>query len=94
MLTRSLQQAVSYFVLLFEILIFCRVFLSWVPSAQGTKFAIIVRNLTEPLIGPIRKLLMKSPLGGRGMMLDFSPFIALILLQLGERVLYSLIATF
>ncbi len=42
--------------------------------------------MTEPILGPCRRMLDKSPLGG-GMMLDFSPVIALILMMLAEQLI-------
>lgn len=56
---------------------------SWVnPHAP---FAPFVRALNEPLLSPFRKLI--PPLGG----LDFSPLVALILLQVLSKVLNELL---
>ena len=58
---------------------------SWVnPQAP---FAPFIRTLNEPILSPIRKLL--PPLGG----LDFSPLVALILLQVANRLLGELLPT-
>ncbi|MBC3917775.1 YggT family protein [Undibacterium sp. CY18W] len=52
---------------------------SWVnPQAP---FAPFIRALNEPLLSPLRKLI--PPLGG----LDFSPLVALIILQILNKVL-------
>jgi len=50
----------------------------------------LLHTLTEPILGPCRRMLDKSPLGG-GMMLDFSPIIALILMRLAEQLIKSAI---
>lgn len=56
---------------------------SWVnPHAP---FAPFVRALNEPVLSPLRRLL--PPLGG----LDFSPLVALILLQVVNRVLSEML---
>jgi len=65
--------------------------MSWIPPIAKSVLGRIVYALTDPLIAPIRNLISKSPLGGPGMMLDISPFIALVLLQLIETVAISLI---
>jgi len=72
-------------------LIFARVILSWIPPLQRTQLAALIHALTEPILGPIRKLLAKSPLGGAGMPLDFSPLLAFLAIQLGQMVLIQLI---
>jgi YggT family protein len=56
--------------------IFARVILSWIPLRLPFGLNELVWNVTEPVLAPIRRLL---PIAG-GM--DFSPFIALLLIQL------------
>jgi uncharacterized protein YggT (Ycf19 family) len=45
-------------------------------------------------MSPVRKLLYKSPLGGPGMMLDFSPVIVILLINLISGLLQTLIYSF
>lgn len=87
-----LVKAIYNFFYVLEILIFVRIVFSWVPN-MGYQSAIgrLIYNLTEPILGPCRRMLDKSPLGG-GMMLDFSPIIALILMGLASRLLVSLVS--
>jgi YggT family protein len=61
--------------------IFISVLMSWIPQARESKFAEVLRQLTEPVLGPVRKLTSKA-MGGKPMMLDFSPLIAIVLLEL------------
>jgi YggT family protein len=56
--------------------IFARVILSWIPLRLPFGLNELVWNVTEPVLAPIRRLL---PIAG-GM--DFSPLIALLLIQL------------
>jgi YggT family protein len=66
-------------------LIFARVILSYLPISSN-KFTDFVVKATEPCLGPIRMLLERYS-GARSMMLDFSPFIALILISLLQALL-------
>jgi YggT family protein len=64
------------------ILIFGRVILSWIPTTRlpwGLNDFIF--SVTEPILGPIRRALPMAA----GM--DFSPLIALVLLQLLESLI-------
>src|SRR5688500_4661474 len=56
--------------------IYVRVVLSWVPMRLPSGLHEVVSNVTEPVLAPIRRYL---PMAG-GM--DFSPFIALLLIQI------------
>ncbi|MBK9181229.1 MAG: YggT family protein [Acidimicrobiales bacterium] len=70
-------------VVVYTYAIFARIILSWFPvSGQGV-FASVYQflvTITEPLLGPIRRVL--PPIGIGGMGLDLSPIIAVLLLQL------------
>jgi YggT family protein len=75
----------NFITLLFQILslaIFVRVLLSWVDPMGNMRVTQVLRDITEPIIAPIRNLLPNT------MMIDFSPFIAMLLLQaLGRLIL-------
>ena len=87
-----LTQAIHLFFELIQWLILIRIFLSWIPIPLGGISQFIYQT-TEPILGPARELLRKSPLGG-GMMLDFSPIIALILMMLVKQLLTGLVLLF
>ena len=61
--------------------IFVRVIMSWVPVRLPLGLNDLVWNVTEPVLAPIRRYL---PIAG-GM--DFSPFIALLLIQIITSIL-------
>lgn len=86
-----LIKAVDWFSYLLYILIFVRIFLSWIPRLSSNIIGQTVHVLTEPILGPIRALINKSPLGGPGMMLDFSPLIATVLIMVARNLIISLI---
>ncbi len=65
---------VRFLLIALEVAILGRVILSWVDPRGGSAAGMFLTSITEPLLGPIRRLL---PRGG---MLDFSPFIALLVI--------------
>ncbi|HHX42609.1 MAG TPA: YggT family protein [Chloroflexi bacterium] len=65
--------------------ILARVLLSWIPLDRDNAVVRIVYEVTEPILGPIRRVL--PPLGG----LDLSPIVALVLIQVLQRVLLTII---
>ncbi len=80
-----LEAFINVLYLALTIAIFGRVLLSWVPTRLPWGLNDFLYSVTEPLLGPIRRAL---PIAG-GM--DFSPLIALVLLQLAEQLLLRLI---
>jgi len=78
----------SFVVLLAKALslaIFVRMLISWMPVDRGNRLVRIIYEITEPILGPIRRVV--PALGG----LDLSPMIALILIEVAERVLLRVI---
>jgi YggT family protein len=86
-----LYSAVDYFCRFLYIALLARVILSWFPIARNSKPVQLLFSLTEPILAPIRSVIQKSPLGGPGMILDFSPIIAFFLIQIIQNVLLGLI---
>lgn len=66
-------------VLTFAIII--RALMSWFMPAGGSGAAALLVDVTEPILAPIRRIL--PPLGG----IDFSPLLALILIQVVSSLL-------
>lgn len=73
-----------------EFAIFIRVILSWLPISRENSLIRILYQLTEPILGPIRGLIERSAFG-RNMMVDFSPVIAFILIDVIKNVLANLL---
>ncbi|GAB4117155.1 MAG: YggT family protein [Roseiflexaceae bacterium] len=80
---------VSFIGLLFQVLslaIFVRVLLSWVDPSGNMRISQILHEITEPILAPIRSILPSMP------MFDFSPIIAMMLLQALGRIIVTAIA--
>lgn len=71
----------------FTLAIFARVILSWIPMRLPLGLNEFVFSVTEPLLGPIRRS-MPFMAG-----MDFSPFIALIAIQVVASILLRLLPT-
>lgn len=85
---------VAFFDIL-RFLIFIRIILSFIPvNPYGNptvyQFVTFLRQLTEPVLAPFRSLIPPLRVGGGGY-LDFSPIIALIVLDLIRRLVLQLI---
>jgi YggT family protein len=66
---------------LYSLVLFVAVILSWVNLPDENPIVRVVRQLTEPVLEPLRKVL--PPLGG----LDLSPIVLLIGIRLLQRLL-------
>lgn len=78
-------QLVSLVLRLYEILLLARVVLSWV-GLERSSLADFVYGATEPVLRPIRQAI-PAAMG----MIDFSPLIAFILIDLVRRLIYVLL---
>jgi YggT family protein len=59
--------------------IFIRVIVSWIGLEPGNPVVIFIHDITEPILAPIRQFMPRMG------MLDLSPMIAIIVLQLIGR---------
>ncbi len=62
--------------------------LSWFPSDYGSglhRLQDFTNRLTQPIVGPIRKLI--PPIGGGRMAIDLSPLFAIIALEILEAII-------
>jgi YggT family protein len=65
----------------YTFLILGRVLVSWTNPSSGGSLTAFLYQVTEPVLGPIRRVL--PPMGG----FDWSPMIAIILLSILTRAL-------
>lgn len=81
--------AIKYFYEFMTVAIFIRCILSWFPISRDNIIIRLLYAVTEPILKPIRNLVNNSPIGG--FMIDFSPVIALILLQIVFNIIIRII---
>lgn len=67
---------INLFVFVYNLLLLGRVIMSWINPHPTGSFGRLLVELTEPILLPIRRLLPRSQ------MLDFSPLVAFVGLQL------------
>ncbi|AUI70984.1 hypothetical protein COSHB9_20220 [Companilactobacillus alimentarius] len=71
---------------LYEFILFVYCLMSFVPSLYGSSFGRFVASLVNPLLNLIRRVI-PTTIG----FLDFSPIIAIILIQLLQKVIFLII---
>ena len=80
-----LRATIHLFFVVYTMLLFGRICLSWFPSLQGSKFARFLYFYTEPYLNIFRRII--PPVGG---MLDLSPIFAFFALRMLESFLLRL----
>lgn len=84
--------SINIFYVVLYVALIVRILLSWISvGTRSNPVLSIVYSITDPIILPIRKMLQQSPLGGRGMFIDFSPIFAIFIMQLVKNILVALI---
>lgn len=76
-----LVDVIKLFLYVFLFAIIIQVIISWVAPHQYNPFNILLHQLTDPLLKPIRRFI--PALGG----MDFSPLIAILLIQLSMYII-------
>jgi YggT family protein len=82
---RALYYFVVFLARLLNAAILIRVLLTWIPVDRDNRFVVIIHEITEPILGPVRRVV--PSLGG----LDISPMLGLILVEVAERVLLTIL---
>jgi YggT family protein len=82
-------ELICYLLFLCMLLVFARIILSWFPPGDPAWFMSQLQGflyrITEPLLGPIRRVM--PPIGMGGMGLDLSPIIVIIGIQVLRGVI-------
>lgn len=71
---------------LMELAILARVIISWIPIPRDGMFFRVLYQITEPILAPMRSIIERSELG-RNMMVDFSPILAFLLIELIKNLI-------
>ena len=80
---------INFFDLLFTLLgfaIIARALVSWLPIDRYHPAIRVLDQITEPILGPLRRVI--PPIGG---MMDISPIVALILIQIVQAIVHSVL---
>ncbi len=79
-------QLLFYVLWIFELVLLARVLLSWFPNVDRSNPLIqLVYDVTEPILRPIREMLPQTG------MVDFSPLIVFLIIQVLLRVMQAMI---
>lgn len=74
-----------------EIALVIRAVLSWIPNiSRENPLIVLISQVTEPLLSPVRALVEKSSFG-RNSMIDISPLIVFLILEVLKRMLIGLL---
>ena len=83
-----LADLISFAIRIYSLIIIVRAIVSWVSPDPYNPIVRILYRLTEPVLAPIRKVQFRM-IGNIG--IDFSPFIAIILIQVIGRFVIRLL---
>lgn len=88
----SVASLVSALVTFYTWLIVAYVLMSWFNVRGGILLDVyrVLGSICEPYIGLFRRLLPQAAVGGAG--LDFSPFVAILVLEIGGQFIVRLLA--
>ena len=79
------RQFVDYLFSALIIAIVARALLSWFNLQPGNRLSVILEEITEPIIAPIRRVMPRIG------MLDLSPLVAIIVLQVIQALLRGML---
>ncbi|MBP2031442.1 YggT family protein [Clostridium algifaecis] len=88
MISVILGTAIGLLFRFLEAAILVDVILSWIPGGRNGRIAELVHVFTEPFMRPGRILQEKIM---PGLMIDFSPIIALLILDIIRKIVFSII---
>ncbi len=80
MLIDILQMFVGTLLRVYEVLFIVRAILSWFPMMQAGGLMNVLYSLTEPILAPIRSVLMRIPFL-QNIPIDFSVLVAFLLID-------------
>ena len=83
----TIKIALSLLLRIIDSLILVRVLLSFFPTLQSSKISYFIYQMTEPILAPCRAILDRLGLGMG--MIDFSPILAFLLLNLLQNLIFA-----
>lgn len=90
----SVAYLLSRVIYFYQILIIVYTLMSWFPIREGILMDVyrVLASICEPFIGLFRRILPQAAVGGAG--LDFSPLVAILVLQIVGGMVVRLLAGF
>jgi len=80
----ALVEFIGWLLSLYSWVIIAAALISWVSPDPRNPIVLFLRQVTEPVLAPVRRLLPPWKTGG----LDLSPLIVLVAIQFVERVIF------
>lgn len=87
MVSQYLQSFIGIFFDILSLAVLARVLLSWVPTGGAANLRAFLHDVTEPVMAPFRRIIPRIG------MIDISPIVVLIALDLVKSILLSLISS-
>lgn len=87
----TIAYAVNLLFRFLEMAIFIDVILSWFNRGSSNSFTNLIHVFTDPFMAPARKLQEKI---APGLMLDFSPIVALFILDILRSIIFAILGMF
>lgn len=84
----ELMAFIDWLLWLYSLVIIASALISWVSPDPRNPIAMFLRQATEPVLAPVRRLLPPWKTGG----LDLSPLIVLLAIQFVQRVILPNVA--
>ena len=87
-MNESIFAFVGFLFQIYFYMIFIYVLMSWLPNVRESFIGELLGKLVEPYLAPFRRFI--PPIGG---MIDISPIVALLVLQLARNGLFAILET-
>ena len=84
-----MYRVITWITSIFQILLLAEVLLSWIRP-QENRWTTLVHRLTEPVLGPVRRLLQRV-IPTQYQVIDFSPLVVWLGIGLVRNILLSLL---
>lgn len=81
-----LANFINIFAEVLSIAIFVRAIISWFPIGHGNAFVVILNQITDPILLPLRRVI--PPIG----MMDITPLVAIILLRVISEMAQAMVS--
>lgn len=84
-----LERSLVYFINVFQYMIIARAILSWFIRDYSNPIMMFLRQVTEPIISPVRDFMHRVGIGGT--MMDFSTLATYFLLEFLKIIIMSIL---